>query len=119
MEILKGDVYYAILDPVVGSEQGGNRPVVVVQNKYGNKHSTTVLIAPITKDSHPKKNLPTHIAIKRNDKIKHNSLILLEQIRVIDKKRLGNYLTKLDNDIIARIDKAMLISLGIENRRKI
>lgn len=86
-DIKKGDIYYASLNPVVGSEQKGERPVVVIQNNLGNKYSPTVIIAPLT-EVIKKADLPTHITIFRNDFLKYDSMILLEQLRTIDKSRL-------------------------------
>lgn len=85
--IVKGAIFYADLDPIVCSEQNGIRPVVVIQNEMGNKHSPTVLVAPIS--TKRDKILRTHILIKQFDKIRHNSIVLLEQIRVLDKIRRG------------------------------
>ena len=85
--INKGDIYYASLDPIVGSEQNGTRPVVIIQNDIGNKYSPTVLVAPLTSRVKSKPHLPTHVLVK-SEHIKHNSIVLLEQIRVLDKSRL-------------------------------
>ena len=114
MNIRRGDIFYAALRPVVGSEQGGVRPVLVVQNDTGNKHSPTVIIAAIT--SRMKTKLPTHVEIdsKRYDMIK-DSVILLEQLRTIDKARLKDKVCHLDNEIITKVDKALLTSLEIQN----
>lgn len=87
--IKKGDIYYANLDPTIGSEQGGIRPVIILQNNQGNKCSPTVLIAPLTKKDNNKTKIPTHINICKNEFIKHDSIILLEQIKVIDKKKIN------------------------------
>lgn len=89
--IKKGDIYYATLNPVVGSEQRGERPVVVLQNDLGNKYSPTIIIAPLTKII-KKEKLPTHILIHSNEFLRYDSLILLEQIRVIDKSRILSYM---------------------------
>jgi len=98
-EIKKGDIYYAMLDPVIGSEQDGKRPVVVVQNNLANKHSPTVIVAPITTVI-KKTYLPTHIVIYKNNFLKKDSTILVEQVRVIDKSRIITYLGKLnDTDV--------------------
>ena len=115
-EIEKGDIYYAVLDPIIGSEQNGNRPVVVVQNNIGNKYSPTVLIAPITSKTNLKPNLPTHVLLNKNGKITHKSIILIEQIRVIDKQRLQEFLCKIDQDKINEINKAIVKSFDLDNK---
>ena len=86
--IRRGDIYYADLNPVIGSEQGGTRPVLIISNDTGNKYSPTVIIAAITSRVHTKAKLPTHTAIKDFEGLSKDSVILLEQIRTIDKKRL-------------------------------
>ncbi len=113
MTIKRGDIFYADLRPVVGSEQGGVRPVLIVQNDTGNKHSPTVIIAAITSKM-TKAQLPTHVKIDSNkyDIIK-DSVILLEQLRTIDKTRLKDKVCHLDNEIILKVDKALLTSLEI------
>lgn len=113
MIIKRGDIFYADLRPVVGSEQGGVRPVLIVQNDTGNKHSPTVIIAAITSKM-TKAQLPTHVKIDSNkyDIIK-DSVILLEQLRTIDKTRLKDKVCHLDNEIILKVDKALLTSLEI------
>ena len=113
MNIRRGEIFYADLRPVVGSEQGGVRPVLVVQNDTGNKHSPTVIIAAITSRM-TKASLPTHVKIDSNkyDMIK-DSVILLEQLRTIDKTRLKDKVCHLDNEIIVKVDKALLTSLEI------
>lgn len=112
-EIKKGDIYYAMLDPVIGSEQDGKRPVVVVQNNLANKHSPTVIVAPITTIL-KKLYLPTHIVINKNNFLKKDSTILIEQIRVIDKSRIITYLGKLKEFQIQKIDKALINALAID-----
>ena len=112
-DIKKGDIYYANLDPVIGSEQKGNRPVVVVQNTYGNQYNPTLIIAPLTKIL-KKTTLPTHIAINKNYFLKYDSQILLEQIRVIDKTRLINYLGTLTNYHKQLIDNALVETFNID-----
>lgn len=111
--IKRGDIFYADLRPVVGSEQGGIRPVLVVQNDTGNRHSPTVIIAAITSKM-TKAQLPTHVKIDSNkyDMIK-DSVILLEQLRTIDKTRLKDKVCHLDNEIILKVNKALLTSLEI------
>ena len=90
-EVLRGQMYYADLDPVIGSEQGGNRPVLVIQNNIGNRHSPTIIIAPITTRV-KKLHQPTHIGVPPYFGLPQNSMVMLEQIRTIDKSRLGSYL---------------------------
>ena len=113
MIIKRGDIYYADLRPVIGSEQGGIRPVLIVQNDTGNRHSPTVICAAITSQMHKSK-LPTHVEIdsSRYDIIK-DSVILLEQLRTIDKKRLKDKVCHLDNEIISKVNQALLISLEL------
>lgn len=113
MSIKRGDIYIAKLDPIVGSEQGGTRPVVVIQNDVGNNNSSTVIVAPITKYINHKNYLPTHIRIKYLNNLK-DSIILLEQIRTIDKKRLIRYVETLPKRIIDKLNNGIAISLGIE-----
>ena len=113
MRIKRGDVFYADLSPVVGSEQGGVRPVVIIQNDVGNKYSPTVIVAAITSQTN-KTNLPTHVKITGNINLPKNSVVLLEQVRTIDKKRLRDKVGRLDNKIVNKIDEAILLSVGIE-----
>ena len=114
LNIKRGDIYFADLRPVVGSEQGGIRPVLIIQNDMGNKHSPTVICAAITSRMNKAK-LPTHIALEVNryDIIK-DSVILLEQIRTIDKSRLREKVCHLDDEILERINHALCISLALE-----
>ena len=113
MEVKRGDVYYADLNPVVGSEQGGIRPVLVIQNDIGNKYSPTVIIAAITSKINKAK-LPTHVEIDSdNCNLDRDSVILLEQIRTIDKKRLKRRVTRLSDKTVKRVDKALEISVGL------
>ena len=114
--IRRGDIFYAELNPVIGSEQGGTRPVLVISNNTGNKYSPTVIIAPITSHTHTKAKLPTHTAVKDFDKLDKDSLILLEQIRTIDKQRLKQYMGMLPDNVMARVDKALAISLALTNK---
>ncbi len=109
----RGDVYYADLRPVVGSEQGGIRPVLIVQNDVGNKHSPTVICAAITSKMNKAK-LPTHIEL-RADKydMEKDSVVLLEQLRTIDKKRLKDKVCHLDGEIMRKVDHALMISLEL------
>ena len=109
--IRRGDVYYADLSGVVGSEQGGVRPVVVVQNDKGNKYSTTLIVAPISKKM-SKPPLPTHVIFSVSQ-LNYVSMILLEQLRSIDKKRLGQWICTLDQSTIEKINAALRISLEL------
>ena len=113
MTVKRGDIYYADLSPVVGSEQGGIRPVLIIQNEAGNKHSSTVIIAAITSQMHKAK-LPTHVELdSRYCDIAKDSVILLEQVRTIDKQRLKEKVCHLDNDTIGRVNDALKISLEL------
>lgn len=109
--IRRGDVYYADLSPVVGSEQGGVRPVVVVQNDKGNRYSKTIIVAPISKKM-SKPPIPTHI-IFSDDSLSYVSMILCEQLRTIDKKRLGQWICTLDEKTLEKINRAIRVSLSI------
>lgn len=111
-EIKKGDIYYAMLNPVIGSEQDGKRPVVVIQNNLANKHSPTVIIAPITTVI-KKTYLPTHIVIYKNNFLKKDSTILVEQVRVIDKSRIITFLGKLNEIQMLQVDKALINAFAI------
>ena len=111
--IKRGDIYYAELNPVIGSEQGGKRPVLIISNDIGNKHSPTVIVAPITSRVHTKAKLPTHTLLKEFEGLDKNSIILLEQIRTIDKQRLKQYMGKLPEILMARVDKALAISISL------
>ena len=111
MVIRRGDIYYADLRPVVGSEQGGIRPVLIIQNDTGNKHSPTVIVAAITSKMNKAK-LPTHIELNSNDyDIVKDSVILLEQLRTIDKKRLKDKVCHLEGNIMDRVNQALIVSL--------
>ena len=114
MEVMRrGDIYYADLRPVIGSEQGGIRPVLIIQNDIGNKHSPTVICAAITSKMNKAK-LPTHIELSsREYEIVKDSVILLEQLRTIDKKRLKDKICHIDGVLLDEIDKALLVSLGL------
>ena len=111
--IKRGDIFYAELNPVIGSEQGGTRPVLVISNNTGNRHSPTVIIAPITSRTHTKAKLPTHTEVKDFEKLDKDSIILLEQIRTIDKRRLREYMGTLDKRFLPAMDKALAISIGL------
>lgn len=114
--IKRGDIYYANLNPVIGSEQGGTRPVLIISNDIGNKHSPTVIVAAITSRVQTKAKLPTHTIINDFEGLDKGSIILLEQIRTIDKKRLQEYLGTLDRRFLPAIDKALAISVSLEKR---
>ena len=110
----RGDIYYADLRPVVGSEQGGVRPVLIVQNDVGNRHSQTVICAAITSKMNKAK-LPTHIELNagRYDMVK-DSVVLLEQLRTIDKKRLKDKVCHLDEEIMRRVNRGLMVSLELD-----
>ena len=111
--VKKGDIFYADLSPVIGSEQGGMRPVLIVQNDVGNKHSPTVIAAAITSQKN-KARLPTHIELSaRSYGLSKDSVILLEQIRTIDKKRLKEKMGRIDDRLMDRVDNAIAVSFGI------
>ncbi len=114
MSIKRGDIYYADLSPVVGSEQGGVRPVLIVQNNMGNRYSPTVIAAAITSQQ-SKTKLPTHIPIESGDcGLQKDSVVLLEQIRTIDKQRLKEKMGAIDENSMSRIDNAISISFGLQ-----
>ncbi|MDD2421681.1 MAG: type II toxin-antitoxin system PemK/MazF family toxin [Heliobacteriaceae bacterium] len=113
MAIHRGEVYYAELNPVVGSEQGGTRPVLIVQNDIGNQYSPTTIVAAITSQI-SKAKLPTHVEVSaRRSGLDRDSVILLEQIRTIDKTRLREKIGGLDEEIMDRVARALEISLGL------
>lgn len=113
MVIRRGDIYYADLRPVIGSEQGGIRPVLIIQNDTGNRHSPTVIVAAITSKMHKAK-LPTHIELdSRKYDIVKDSVILLEQLRTIDKARLKDRVCHLDEQILKKVNEALRISLEL------
>ena len=115
MNIKRGDIYYADLSPVVGSEQGGLRPVLIVQNDVGNKHSPTVIAAAITSKM-GKAKLPTHIDIPAAEVgLAKDSVILLEQVRTIDKKRLKEKMGHLDEETMTGVNNAIQVSFGLNN----
>ncbi|NLL79154.1 MAG: type II toxin-antitoxin system PemK/MazF family toxin [Clostridiales bacterium] len=110
----RGDVFYADLRPVIGSEQGGIRPVLIIQNDIGNRHSPTVICAAITSKLNKAK-LPTHIELDCGKyEMVRDSVILLEQLRTIDKKRLKDKVCHLDNDIMEQVNHALAISLSLD-----
>ncbi|MBQ9355608.1 MAG: type II toxin-antitoxin system PemK/MazF family toxin [Clostridia bacterium] len=113
MNIKRGEIYYADLSPVVGSEQGGVRPVLIVQNDVGNKYSPTVIAAAITSQQY-KTNLPTHIKVDADGcGLQKDSIVLLEQMRTIDKTRLREKMGSLDQGSMNMVDKAISVSLGL------
>ncbi|WP_296898010.1 type II toxin-antitoxin system PemK/MazF family toxin [uncultured Megamonas sp.] len=113
-EIVKrGDIYYANLSPVIGSEQGGLRPVLIVQNDIGNKYSPTIIVAAITAKL-GKTHMPTHIDLPaKSCNLERDSMVLLEQLRTIDKSRLSKKITTLDKTFMQEVNKALMISLGL------
>lgn len=113
MVIKRGDIFYADLRPVIGSEQGGIRPVLIIQNDIGNRHSPTVICAAITSKMNKAK-LPTHIEIDSSSyAIVKDSVILLEQLRTIDKKRLKDKVCHLDDNLLSKVNHALRISLEL------
>jgi mRNA interferase MazF len=113
MSIKRGEIFYAELNPVVGSEQGGTRPVLVIQNDIGNQYSPTTIIAAITSQI-SKAKLPTHVEVKaRRSGLERDSVILTEQIRTIDKSRLKEKVAVLDEEVMLKVDEAIKISLGL------
>ena len=113
MDVHRGEVFYADLSPVVGSEQGGIRPVLIVQNDVGNRHSPTVIAAAIT-SRQDKNRLPTHIGIRAADcGLSKDSVVLLEQIRTLDKRRLREHMGKLDDAVMKKVDNAIAVSFGL------
>lgn len=111
--VLRGDVFYANLNPVIGSEQGGVRPVLILQNDIGNKYSPTTIVAAITSRI-KKAKLPTHVELDSSSfALDKDSVILLEQVRTIDKRRLKEKIAHLDEETMAEIDRALKISLGL------
>ena len=115
MIVKRGDIYYADLSPVVGSEQGGTRPVLIIQNDVGNKFSPTVIAAAITSKT-DKSKLPTHIDVyAEHYGLSRDSVILLEQIRTIDKKRLKEKMGHLDDDVMNRVNNAITVSFGLND----
>jgi len=111
----RGDIYYADLNPVKGSEQGGDiRPVIIIQNDVGNRFSPTLVVAAITNRKKP--DLPTHVIIKGRNYLKEDSIILLEQIRTIDRIRLREYIGCLDARYMQKVDMALAISVGLNKK---
>lgn len=114
-QINRGDIYFANLEPVVGSEQGGERPVLVIQNNVGNKYSPTVMVTAITSRVSSKKVLPTHVLLTCVS-LPKNSMALLEQVRTIDKTRLGSYVCAVGDEDMKSVEDALLISVGMEEQ---
>ena len=111
--VKRGDIYYADLSPVVGSEQGGIRPVLIIQNDVGNKYSPTVIAAAITSKINKAK-MPTHIELSAQDYgLNKDSVILTEQIRTLDKRRLREKIGKLDKELMNKVDEALYVSFGL------
>lgn len=112
-KIKRGEIYIADLDPVVGSEQGGERPVLIIQNNLGNKHSPTVIVMAITSRIQKNRYLPTHIPIESSE-LSMNSIALAEQVRTIDKSRLVCYVGRIDKESMKAVDQALKISIGVD-----
>jgi mRNA interferase MazF len=113
VNVKRGDVYYADLSPVIGSEQGGVRPVLVIQNDIGNKYSPTIIVAAITSQINKAK-LPTHVEIRASEYgLSKDSVVLLEQIRTIDKKRLREKIGRFNDEMMGKVDECLKISLGL------
>ena len=110
----RGDIYYANMEPHVGSEQGGERPVVVLQNDMGNKHSPTLIIATLTSKVDKKRHLPTHVLLDHNPGLKVPSIVQLEQIFTIDKRRIQRFAGQASKDEMQQIELAVKISLGLD-----
>ena len=111
--VKRGDIYFADLSPVIGSEQGGVRPVLIVQNDVGNQHSPTTIIAAITGQI-SKAKLPTHVElVGKESGLSKNSVILVEQVRTIDKKRLKEKICSLESDVMEQVNHALLVSMGL------
>ena len=111
--VKKGDIFFADLSPVIGSEQGGVRPVIVIQNDIGNKYSPTVIVAAITSQINKAK-LPTHVEIRAGEHgLNKDSVILLEQLRTVDKRRLRERIGRMEGDAMKKVNDALVISLGI------
>lgn len=114
MDPVRGDIYYADLSPVIGSEQGGFRPVLVIQNDIGNKYSPAVIISAITSQIQ-KARLPTHVELPAQfSGLDRDSVVLAEQVRTIDKRRLKRHVSHLEDDIMAKVDEALAISVGLK-----
>ena len=116
--VKRGDIYYADLSPVVGSEQGGVRPVLIIQNDTGNRYSPTVIAAAITSQT-GKARLPTHIElpVQQECGLTRDSVVLLEQVRTLDKRRLRERMGRVDDQVMERIDTAIAVSFGLPHDR--
>jgi mRNA interferase MazF len=114
--IRRGDMFYADLPPGAGSEQSGYRPVLIISNDTGNRHSQTVIAAVITSRMSGKDKLPTHCPLKRRQGLGRDSLVLLEQIRTLDKTRLKEYIGTLEAEAVTKVDRALAISAGLKRR---
>ncbi len=115
--VKRGEVYYADFDPTVGSEQGGVRPLLIIQNDVGNKYSPTTVVVPITSKVGKKSHQPTHVPV-RCEGLSMNSMALLEQIRTLDKSRLKSRVGELDAETMKRIETALLISVGMDAKER-
>lgn len=115
-KVKRGDIYYARLNPVVGSEQGDCRPVLIVQNDIGNDNSPTVIVTPLTRNLR-KNPLPTHVLLPKSCGLDRDSLVLAEQIRTIDRTRLSNYIGHIDKNTQYDVDNALAVCIGLEKRR--
>ena len=119
MEVHRGEVFYADLSPVVGSEQGGVRPVLIIQNDVGNRHSPTVIAAAIT-SRQDKNRLPTHIGVRAERcGLSRDSIVLTEQIRTLDKRRLREHMGRLDEALMERVDAAIAVSFGLHPQQMV
>lgn len=116
-KVIKGEVYLIDFEPCFGSEQGGRRPAVILQNNQGNITSPTTIVAPLTKQENNKHNIPTHILVSKNKFIEFDSIILMEQIRVIDKSRIIKYLGTLEDRYLDEIDKKIIKTFRVRGRR--
>lgn len=114
-EIYRGDIFYANLNGIIGSEQAGIRPVIIIQNDIGNYYSPTTIIVPLTKKSEIKLSQPTHYLLKQTGRIKYDSIVLTEQIRAIDRRRLKDKVGHLDKNIMKKIDDKLAIACGLGN----
>ena len=112
-QIKRGQIYYADLSPVIGSEQGGHRPVLIIQNDIGNRYSPTIIAAVIT-SRHTKANLPTHVWLNAECGLPKDSMVECEQVRTLDKKRLKEFMGTVSQEVMKEIDMAIKISLGVK-----
>ena len=112
----RGDIFYADLSPVIGSEQGGRRPVLILQNDVGNQHSPTTIVAAVTSKAATKAKLPVHVALPGGIGLEKDSIVLLEQVRTIDKARFDKYVGRLDDASMQKVDKSLSISVGLSKK---